>query len=343
MRLTINDIAKKANVSKSTVSRVLNNSGYVNQETREKVEKVIKENAYYPSAQARSLSKRESNTIGVIIPEADNLFFVEVLRGISEVVDENDMTLIFCNTNNNLRKEKRALDTIIMQRVKGLIFTPVNDHSNDEMEHKLKQKLRAINIPTVLLDRGVENSEWDGVFFENYKSAYKATEILINEGHKKIGVITGDLNLKIGRDRYQGFLDALKDHDMPVFEKYVYIGDFTVEKSYEVSKEFLENNDLPEAILTSNNRTTLGLLKALNEKKVIPGKDIAVIGIDSIEVLDILDYKISCVARDAVEMGRVAMRLLLERFDNPKKERQNYIMPFKIKLKGSEKRVRNYN
>lgn len=343
MRLTINDIAKKANVSKSTVSRVLNNSGYVNQETREKVEKVIKENAYYPSAQARSLSKRESNTIGVIIPEADNLFFVEVLRGISEVVDENDMTLIFCNTNNNLRKEKRALDTIIMQRVKGLIFTPVNDHSNDETEHKLKQKLRAINIPTVLLDRGVENSEWDGVFFENYKSAYKATEILINEGHKKIGVITGDLNLKIGRDRYQGFLDALKDHDMPVFEKYVYIGDFTVEKSYEVSKEFLENNDLPEAILTSNNRTTLGLLKALNEKKVIPGKDIAVIGIDSIEVLDILDYKISCVARDAVEMGRVAMRLLLERFDNPKKERQNYIMPFKIKLKGSEKRVRNYN
>lgn len=341
MRLTINDIAKKANVSKSTVSRVLNNSGYVNQETREKVEKVIKENAYYPSAQARSLSKRESNTIGVIIPEADNLFFVEVLRGISEVVDENDMTLIFCNTNNNLRKEKRALDTIIMQRVKGLIFTPVNDHSNDETEHKLKQKLRAINIPTVLLDRGVENSEWDGVFFENYKSAYKATEILINEGHKKIGVITGDLNLKIGRDRYQGFLDALKDHDMPVFEKYVYIGDFTVEKSYEVSKEFLENNDLPEAILTSNNRTTLGLLKALNEKKVIPGKDIAVIGIDSIEVLDILDYKISCVTRDAVEMGRVAMRLLLERFDNPKKERQNYIMPFKIKLKGSEKRVRN--
>ncbi len=198
MRLTINDIAKKANVSKSTVSRVLNNSGYVNQETREKVEKVIKENAYYPSAQARSLSKRESNTIGVIIPEADNLFFVEVLRGISEVVDENDMTLIFCNTNNNLRKEKRALDTIIMQRVKGLIFTPVNDHSNDETEHKLKQKLRAINIPTVLLDRGVENSGWDGVFFENYKSAYKATEILINEGHKKIGVITGDLNLKIG-------------------------------------------------------------------------------------------------------------------------------------------------
>lgn len=341
MRLTINDIAKKANVSKSTVSRVLNNSGYVNQETREKVEKVIRENAYYPSAQARSLSKRESNTVGVIIPEADNLFFVEVLRGISEVVDESDMTLIFCNTNNNLRKEKRALDTIIMQRVKGLIFTPVNDHSNDETEHKLKQKLRAINIPTVLLDRGVENSEWDGVFFENYKSAYKATEILINEGHKKIGVITGDLNLKIGRDRYQGFLDALKDHNMPVLEKYVYVGDFTVEKAYEISKEFLENNDLPEAILTSNNRTTLGLLKALNEKKVIPGKDIAVIGIDSIEVLDILDYKISCVTRDAVEMGRVAMRLLLERFDNPKKERQNYIMPFKINLKGSEKRVGN--
>lgn len=340
MRLTINDIAKKANVSKSTVSRVLNNSGYVNKETREKIEKVIKENAYYPSAQARSLSKRESNTIGVIIPEADNSFFGEVLRGISEIADENGMTLIFCDTNNNVIKEKRALDMIIMQRVKGLIFTPVNDHSNDEVEQKLKQKLRALNIPTVLLDRGIENSEWDGVFFENYKSAYKATEILINEGHKKIGVITGDLNLKIGRDRYRGFLDALKDYNIPALKKYIYIGNFSVEKAYQVSKQFLENNDLPDALLTSNNRTTLGLLKALNEKNVFPGEDIAVIGIDNIEVLDILGYKISCVARDTVEMGRLAMRLLLERFENPKKERENCIMPFKINLKGSEKKCK---
>jgi len=339
MRLTINDIAKKAKVSKSTVSRVLNNSGYVNKDTREKIEKVIRENAYYPSAQARSLSKRESNTIGVIIPEADNPFFGEVLRGISEVVDANDMTLILCDTDNNVSKEKKALDMIIMQRVKGLIFTPVNDHSNDETEKKLKAKLRALNIPTVLLDRGIENSEWDGVFFKNYESAYKATEILIKEGHKKLGVITGDLNLKIGRERFRGFLDALKDYNVPIMHKYIYEGNFSVDKAYQLSKQFIEKNDLPDALLTSNNRTTLGLLKALNEKKIVLGKDIAVIGIDSIEVIDILGIKLSCVARDAVEMGRIAMRLLLERFQKPLKEREDYVVPFEIILKGSEKKI----
>lgn len=337
MRLTINDIAEKAKVSKSTVSRVLNNSGYVHQETREKVEKIIKENIYYPSATARSLSKKESNTIGVIIPEADNAFFGEILRGISEIVDENNMTLIFCDTNNNSLKEERALDMINMQGVKGLILTPVNDHDDGEAEKKLKQKLRDLKIPTVILDRGVKNSQWDGVFFENYQSAYSATEILIKEGHKKIGIITGDLKLKIGKDRYKGYLNAMEDYGMEIIDKYIYEGNFSVEKAYELSNEFILSKDLPDAILTCNNRTTLGFIKALKEHNLTLGKDISAIGIDSNEVLDILGYNFSNVARDAVEMGRVAMRRLLERFDNPTKQRVECIMPFKIYLKGSEK------
>jgi len=338
MRLTINDIAKKAKVSKSTVSRVLNNSGYVHKETREQVEQVIKENIYYPSANARSLSKKESNTIGVIIPEADNEFFGEVLTGISEVVDNHNMTLIFCDTSNDFLKEQRALDMINMQRVKGLILTPVNDHNDCEAEKKLKQKLRDSKIPIVLLDRGVNNSQWDGVFFENYQSAYSATEILIKEGHEKIGIITGDLNLKIGQDRYKGYLNAMEDYKIKIIDKYIYEGNFSVEKAYELSKQFIESEDLPNAILTCNNRTTLGLIKALREHNLTLGQDISAIGIDNNKVLDILGYNFSYVARDAVEMGRVAMRRLLERFENPNIQRVECTMPFKIYLKGSEKK-----
>lgn len=338
MKLTINDIAKEAKVSKSTVSRVINNSGYVDQHTREKVEKIIEMHTYYPSAAARRLSKRESNTIGVIIPEADNTFFGDVLKGISEVVDEMNMTLIFSDTSNDSEKEERALNMINMQEVKGLILTPVNDRDDSEAERKLKQKLRDLGIPVVLLDRGVSNSQWDGVFFENYQSAYIATEILIKEGHEKIGIITGDLKLKIGQDRYIGYLNAMEDHGMNVSKKYIYEGNFSVEKAYELTKEFIESGDLPDAVLTCNNRTTLGLMKALNEYNLTPGKHIAAIGIDKNTVMDILGYNYSNVSRDAVEMGRVAMRRLLERFENPGRQRAEYIMPFEIELKGSEKK-----
>lgn len=340
MKSTINDIAKEAKVSKSTVSRVLNNSGYVHKETRVKVEKVIKEKVYYPSATARNLSKKESNIIGAIIPEADNTFFAEVLMGIGEIVDENNLTLIYSNTNNDSAKEARALDMINMQGVRGLIITPVRDHDDSDAERKLKKKLRDLEIPTVILDRGVKSSQWDGVFFENYQSAYCATEILIKEGHEKIGVITGDLNLKIGKDRFGGYLEAMKDHGKEPLKQFIYEGDFSVERAYCLTREFIEKKDLPDAVLTCNNLTTLGFMKGLNEYRLVLGKDIAAIGIDSNAVLDILGYNFSYVARDSVEMGRVAMRMLLDRYLNPAKQRVESIMPFGVYLKGSEKKIR---
>jgi LacI family transcriptional regulator len=338
LKLTIKDIAEICGVSKSTVSRVINNSGYVNSETREKIEKVIKENIYQPSATARNLSKQESNTIGVIIPEANNTFFGEILKGISEVVDENNLTLIFCDTDNNNLKQEKALNMINVQGVKGLIMTPVNDNDNSEEEKKLKQRLKELNVPTVLLDRGIHKSIWDGVYFENYQSAYTATEILIKEGHKKIGVITGDLNLKIGKDRFKGYLDALEEHGIKRDSKYIYEGNFSVEKAYELTKNFISKNEMPDAMLTSNNLTTLGFIKALKEAKIDLGKDICAIGIDRYEVLDILDYGFSNVARDTIEMGRVAMRMLVDRINNPQRQRVECIMPFEVNLKGSEKK-----
>lgn len=338
MALTIYDIAKKAGVSKSTVSRVLNKTGYISEKTKKNVEEVIKNNKYIPSAMARSLSKRESNTIGVIIPEADNAFFGEILKGISEVVDKYNMTLIFCDTGNSPEKEERALNMLKEHRVKGLILTPANDYSDEGAAKRLRKQLRDLMVPVVLLDREVENSLWDGVYFENFKSAYSATEVLISEGNKKIGIITGDLNIKIGRDRYHGYLQAMEDNDMPVEDKYILEGNFSTNKAYQLMKECIEKGDIPDAILTCNNRTTLGFLKAIGEKKLVVGRDIAAIGIDHNEVLDILDYSFSYVERDTIETGRKATYMLLERIDNPDEEIDICIMPFKIVLKGSEKK-----
>ncbi len=337
--MTIKDIADKAGVSKSTVSRVLSGNGYVNEETRKKVESIIEQTHYLPSATARSLSKRETNAIGVIVPEIDNSFFGEVLRGITEIVDQNNLTMICCDTNNNAQKEERALSMLGQQRVRGVIITPAIDYSEPNAAKKLRRLLNNLNVPVVVVDREIDNCTWDGVFYENFQSAYCATKVLIEEGHRKIGIITGDLGLKLARERYQGFLQAMEDYDLPVEPQYIYRGDFTIDTAYRLAKNMFESGDVPEAVFTCNNRTNLGFIKAAREKKIKLGHDIAAIGIDHVEVLDILDYNFSYVTRDTVEMGRVAISMLLNRLKNPDMQRNFRIMPYKLVLKGSEKRM----
>ncbi len=338
--ITIKDIAEKAGVSKSTVSRVLNNTGYVNEETRKKIEDIIKKYNYLPSAMARNLSKRETNTIGVVIPEIDNNFFGEVLKGITEVVDQNDFNIIYCDTNNNAAKEEKALRMLEENRVRGVIMTPAVDYSEPDAANKLRRLLNNLRVPVIIVDREIENSQWDGVFYENYKSAYCATEVLIKEGHKKIGIITGDMDLKLARDRCKGFTDAMEDYNMHIYDKYIYRGDFSIETAYHLSKAMFESDDMPEAIFTCNNRTSLGLIKAARENGMKLGEDIAAIGIDHIEVLEILGYNFSYVTRDTIEMGRVAMNMLLDRFEHTSKQRNICIMPYRLVLNGSEKRIK---
>lgn len=335
--ITIKEVAELAGVSKSTVSRVLNNNGYVNEETRSKIEEVIKQYNYFPSASARNLSKRETNTIGVVIPEMDNSFFGDILRGITDIVDQNDLSLFYCDTNNDASKEEKALNMLKHQRVRGVIITPAIDYSEASVSKKLRKLLNDLNVPVVVVDREIENSQWDGVFYENFQSAYCATEVLIKEGHKRLGTITGDLKLKLGRDRFAGFKQAMEDYSIELDEKYILYGDFTIEKAYHLAKEMFVSGDIPDAIFTSNNLTSLGFIKAAREAGIELGKDIGVIGIDHVKLLDILGFNLSYVTRDTEEMGRVAMRMLLERMKYPNKERKLCIMPYKLMLKGSEK------
>ncbi len=336
--MTINEIAKLANVSKSTVSRVINNTGYVNEETRLRVEKVIKENNYSPSSLARGLSKNETNYIGVVIPEIDNEFFSEILSGINEKLDENDLTMICCDTNNNGKREQKALQMLSQQRVKGLIITPAEEYQDKDVNSSLRLNLKKVNAPIVLLDRHFNNTQWDGVFYDNYNSSYAATEALIKAGHKKIGIITGDLSLQIARERYEGFKQALEDHQISLNKRYIYEGNFSVNKSYELSKAMFESGDIPDGILTSNNRTSIGFVKAAKDCNIRIGIDIGVIGIDHVEMLDILGYELSCATRNTKKMGKTALEILLERIANPNMGRKIIIVPYELHLKGSEKK-----
>ncbi|TDO85900.1 LacI family transcriptional regulator [Halanaerobium saccharolyticum] len=334
--ITINDIAKEAGVGKSTVSRVINGSGYVSSETRKKIEKVMEENNYFPSAVARSLSKQESDTIGLIIPEANNPFFGEILSGVSQSIDENDLTLILCNTANEIEKDFRSLQVMLRQRSKGLIFTPAGNYNKKQFK-KLNNLIEKINCPIVLLDRSIEGFTTDGVYSDNFTSSYLATEALIKAGHSRIGIIQGDLSLSIGRERLAGYKKALEAYGLEINDHYIVPGNFDADTTYNLMIDLLNSEaELPTAFFISNNLSCIGFLRAVFEKNLKIPEDIAFVVFDKVAGQELFNMKYSYVERDVRKMGKKAMELLLKRFEHPDKPYEKVIIDSKLKLLGSE-------
>ena len=339
MTITIKDIARKAGVSQATVSRVLNNSGYVKEETRQTIEKVIEELNYTPNAVARSLSKSETNVIGVVVPDINNPFFGEVIKGISMVADSQNLNIILCDTNENMEKEIKSLKMLKEQRIKGIIITPTSDTNEFNSEYLLA--LENLGIPIVLVDRDVKYSNFDAVFIDNIKGTFDATEALIKEGHKKIAIIAGPTTSKPGRDRLRGYKKALTMNNMKLDENYIFYGDFKIGSGYECTKKIVSMKDRPTAILVCNNMMNLGCIKALNEMNIRIPDDMALIGFDEIEMIDVLGINISVVSRPTTEMGKTAAEILIKKLNGEEKQRtERVILPPTLLLKGSEKLIK---
>lgn len=339
MPVTIDDIAKAAGVSRATVSRVLNDSGYVKEETRQKVLKAIKDLNYTPSAIARSLSKKKTNTIGVVVPEINNPFFGEIIKGISEVADENNLNLILCNTDEDVEKELKALKLLKEQRIEGILITPTSTDNDYNSEYLWT--IENIGIPVVLIDGHVKYSNFNGVFVDHIKGAYDAVKTLIDEGHEKIAIITGRLNSRPAKERLVGYKKALTMHNIPIREEYIFYGDYTHEKAYEITKEILRMDDRPTAIFVSSNMMVLGCIKAFNEENVQVPTDMAIIGFDKAEVLNIIGMNISFINGPTFEMGRIAMKMLIDILNSSRNTGTKTInlLP-ELVLQGSEKYVK---
>lgn len=336
--MNIREIAKLAGVSSATISRVVNNSGYVGEETRQKVLSIVKKYNYVPSAIARSLSIQDSLSIGVIIPDIENEFFSKVMSGISEAAEKYSYNMIFMGTNETLEKEHSFLKIVESQRLKGVIITPISE--SDETTRMYLERFQTQGIPVVLIDRDVKGKKFDGVFVDNFKGAYDGVRELIKAGHKRIAIITGPETSRPGRERYKGYLAAMEDSGLEIKKEYIQRGDFKISKAYRCMGNLLKLQDPPSAIFTSNNLTTLGCLKYLTENKICIGEDISLFGFDDIDALQIIDYKISVIDRDAKEQGRRAMALLGEYFSenkNEKRKEKRIIIPYRVILRGSEK------
>lgn len=336
-KLTISDIAKMAGVGKSTVSRYLNGKGYVSEVAWKKIEAAIEESGYVPSVAAQNLSRKATGTIGLIIPEADNPFFASVLNGITDVADQNNLTLLLCNTNNSADKDLRALQIMQRQQVSGLIFTPAMEYHSSPLAQDVRRFIMALKCPVVILDRLLEDMDCDAVLSDNYGGAYDATRALIDAGHTRIGMVTGDLSLDIGRERLRGFQAALHDAKLSYNEEYIIPGEFDVEKTYQRTLEFFQRKDLPTAMFASNNLCSCGFFRAVHESGLSIPKDISYIGFDDVKGVNLFGNRYSFMERDVAGMGRQAMRVLLERMATPDRPSEQIYMPLSPRLYGSER------
>lgn len=316
--VNISTIAQEAGVSQATVSRVLNNSGYVSIKTKNKVNRAIEKYDYAPSALARSLHKGYSDIIGVLVPEIENPFFGEILKVISLEAEKHSLSMICFNSDNIGDRDLLALATMKNYRIKGLIYTPAVDYQSDLDRKNIAIALDSLNAPIVFLDRRLSfYKNADGVFFDNADAAYQATKALVEAGHKKIAIINAEMDRVLARERQSGYEAALKQSSIPYRDDYVFLGDFSIERSYILAQKCLTMEDRPTAVITCNNFTSLGFLKALSETSLVLNKDITCIGFDCLSELETVGMVFNYIERNTSEMAKMSIDLLLEKLKFP--------------------------
>jgi DNA-binding LacI/PurR family transcriptional regulator len=329
--VSLSKVAEKAGVSTATVSRVINNSPSVNPETRLKVQQVIRELKYSPNRVAQRLRNRNvsSNLLGVLIPDIQNPFYVEVLRGIEDVAYENKYALIMCNFAQDQRKEMFYLDILQSESIDGLIAAPTNEH--DQKVINLVRK----GLPIVCVDRGLSGVDVDVVLVENRVGAFSAVDHLVKSGYKRIAYISGLPQIPSSQQREQGYLDALVANGLPIDRNLIKYGDSRHESGVKLCEELLSLPDPPNAIFAGNNLVTLGALETIHKKGLkIPGQ-VAIIGFDDMYWSISLNPPLTAVRQPAYEIGKRAAEQLILRIKDPKRSTVSVILKTELMIRSS--------
>lgn len=310
---TLKDVAREADVSVSTVSRVFNDPDKVRPATRRTVRDAAEALGYTPSRVARRLRLKEgkANMIGLVIPDIQNPFFADVTRGVEDVARDNDYALILSNSDEDPEKQRLAVNTLKTESVDGVIVPPVSAQDPEI------QRLVESDIAVVCVDRRIENAQVDTIVSDNRAGAYRGVKHLIDLGHERIGFIGGIPHISTSIERREGYEEALRDHDIPVDPDLIREGDSRRERGTYLTKTLLDLDDPPTALFTGNNLTTLGALSAIHVRGLQIPKDIALVGYDDIPWPMALNPPPTVVDQPGYEMGRRAARILLQRLAKP--------------------------
>ncbi len=323
MTVLIKDVAEHAGVSSATVSRVLSNKPHVRDELKERVHKAVADLSYEPNRVARSLRSQRSTVIGLVISDIRNSFYNTVVRAIEDVAFEKGYAVFLCNTDENPEKELFYLNLLKAEKVAGVIISPARENASNS------SSLTNANIPVVAVDRRIPNFEMDTVLTNNTEASYQLISQLIAKGHKRIGAVLSDLSITTGRERYEGYKQAILDAGLEFTDDLVLSGLPVAEDGYRLSLDLLEPKPLITALFTGNELITLGALKAIYELGLNIPEDIELVSFDKLDWIPFLP-KMSFAEQPSYELGKQAAQLLFERISGSDKEPQNIIIPSKI-------------
>jgi len=329
--ISLNEVARKAGVSIATVSRVINNSPNVNPETRLKVHQVIKSLKYKPSRVAKRLRNKNAsgNLLGVLIPDIQNPFYVEVLRGIEDVAYEKNYALITCNFSQDEKKAKLYHDILQSESIDGLIAAPTGEHDQNVIN------LVKAGLPIVCVDRGLVGVDVDVVLVENKKGAFSAVDYLAKAGYKRIAYIAGLPQIPSSRQREEGYREALIHNGLPVDSNLIKYGDSRHISGVKLCDELLNLNPPPDALFTGNNLITLGALETIHRRGLNIPKDIAIIGFDDMYWSISLNPPLTAVRQPAYEIGRRAAEQLINRINDPSRPTVSIVLKTELMIRSS--------
>jgi len=310
-QVTLKQLAKELNLSISTVSKALKNSYEINENTITRVQALAKKRNYRPNRMALSLKNNQTKTIGVIIPNILNYFFSKVLLGIEDEANKNGYQIIICLSNNKYQKELQSLELLSDGSVDGFILSIARE-TQREKHHSHFKKIIDSGYPIVMFDRVSENVNCDKVIIDDFEASFNATKYLLNRGRKKIVLISTVSKLGIGKQRTNGYKEALKKNKQ--YQNDAIIIPVTDKSKYDsiINKLFKEHKNI-DALLTTNNVSAVTALKIAQQNGLQVPNDISIIGFSDDKISRLSYPKLSTIDQNAFEMGKKATDKLITR------------------------------
>ena len=308
--VTIKTISEVTGLSISIISRYLNGHN-VREKNKILIDKAIKETGYVPNDFARNLRVEQTRCIGVIIPEFNSVFTTSILNEVEQIITKQGFSLILSNCHGDKNFELSCAKTLIQKRVDALLILPLSDCK------EISEIAKSNNIPVLVFDQYIKNKNIDFVLFDNTGSSYRAAEVLVEYGHKNIGIIAGPQNIFTARKRMQGFMRYFEKNNIPFSKDNIYYcKEFNTESAYNVAKECLSKKNHPTALFTSSFYLTIGTIKAINELNLRIPEDISLIAFDSLPFYEVLKPKLWTINQPYDLIGKTIAKNLLDLINN---------------------------
>lgn len=327
---TISDVAKLSGLSKTTVSRVINNHPYVSKEKKEQVLKAMEDLGYTPNPSARRLRGQLTTTLGVIVPRIVNPFFSYLVNAIEQTAYKKGYQVLICQSNEDKEKELAFLNLLKTKQVDGIIMTAIENDWNSIQPF-------TDYGPIVLCNEYVNHADVPMIRLNQYKGTYIGVKHLIERGHQKIAYCTGGLFDEQGKDkdRNHGYQKALKEAGIVVNPKWIFVNQHTIEDGKQVMKQILEMEDRPTAIFTGSDEIAGGMMIEAKERGLRVPDDIAIIGFDDQPLAEMLDPKLTTIRQPIDQMGEKSVEVIIEMLSNPEMKIETYEMSIELVVRES--------